>query len=460
MLDMYEDQFEEFKARAKRGSVDSYLIGLQQRERAQQNVLKSKNISNLLNAQPQECSVSAPASRESTPPGSYVAPKMSTSPARSPGHTRSCSLRKKRNRPGELMLDFDPIRPRTSSMPTKNDFKKPDFLSPPSPTSYMKRSSEKDEDHCPLYRVRSFRTTSKGIVNRGDSFKSRSTNSVASTGSLGSTSRLSNSMDDCRAGGCSESVKSHGSTANSVASSTGSTAYRVIILGAGGVGKTAITKQFMTSEYMGAFDTTTGLLTPELTPETPVAVTSPGGTVRFRHDDDTEKSVSVLLDGEESTMYFVDTRSKEDFMNYDEADAYVVCYSITERSTFDSAVGILFSLRKHIAREVATILVGNKSDNVRSRQISADEGKETAVKYNCKFIETSAVLNHQIDDLLVGILKQIRLAPKREELKQKKRASRRSKRKENCVNKAARGFFDKLFRKDSVSKSCDNLLVL
>ncbi|XP_074644734.1 uncharacterized protein LOC141901419 isoform X2 [Tubulanus polymorphus] len=435
MLDMYEDQFEEFKARAKRGSVDSYLIGLQQRERAQQNVLKSKNISNLLNAQPQECSVSAPASRESTPPGSYVAPKMSTSPARSPGHTRSCSLRKKRNRPGELMLDFDPIRPRTSSMPTKNDFKKPDFLSPPSPTSYMKRSSEKDEDHCPLYRVRSFRTTSKGIVNRGDSFKSRSTNSVASTGSLGSTSRLSNSMDDCRAGGCSESVKSHGSTANSVASSTGSTAYRVIILGAGGVGKTAITKQFMTSEYMGAFDTTTD-------------------------DDDTEKSVSVLLDGEESTMYFVDTRSKEDFMNYDEADAYVVCYSITERSTFDSAVGILFSLRKHIAREVATILVGNKSDNVRSRQISADEGKETAVKYNCKFIETSAVLNHQIDDLLVGILKQIRLAPKREELKQKKRASRRSKRKENCVNKAARGFFDKLFRKDSVSKSCDNLLVL
>ena len=32
-----------------------------------------------------------------------------------------------------------------------------------------------------------------------------------------------------------------------------------------------------------------------------------------------------------------------------------------------------------------------------------------ADNYDCKFIEVSAILNHKVDDLLVGILKQIRL---------------------------------------------------
>ncbi|GBM66851.1 hypothetical protein AVEN_128524-1 [Araneus ventricosus] len=56
-----------------------------------------------------------------------------------------------------------------------------------------------------------------------------------------------------------------------------------------------------------------------------------------------------------------------------EADAYVVVYTITDRSSFEKAVDILFKLRERgCTMNKAVILVGNKSDLVRSRAITAD----------------------------------------------------------------------------------------
>lgn len=37
------------------------------------------------------------------------------------------------------------------------------------------------------------------------------------------------------------------------------------------------------------------------------------------------------------------------------------------------------------------------------------EGKAMATAYDCKFIETSVGINHNVDELLVGLLSQIRL---------------------------------------------------
>ena len=37
------------------------------------------------------------------------------------------------------------------------------------------------------------------------------------------------------------------------------------------------------------------------------------------------------------------------------------------------------------------------------------EGKDLASSFDCKFIETSVGLNHNVDELLVGVLKQILL---------------------------------------------------
>ena len=57
------------------------------------------------------------------------------------------------------------------------------------------------------------------------------------------------------------------------------------------------------------------------------------------------------------------------------ADAYIVVYAVTDRSSFEKAVDILFSLRERGATmNKAVILVGNKSDLARTREVAV-EGK-------------------------------------------------------------------------------------
>ena len=41
--------------------------------------------------------------------------------------------------------------------------------------------------------------------------------------------------------------------------------------------------------------------------------------------------------------------------------------------------------------------------------MSVVEGKSAAMRFRCKYIEVSAMFNHKLDDLLVGIIKQMRL---------------------------------------------------
>jgi len=50
----------------------------------------------------------------------------------------------------------------------------------------------------------------------------------------------------------------------------------------------------------------------------------------------------------------------------------------------------------------------NNLSSRRSRDAVSD-GKSAATKRHCKFIEVSALLNHRVEELLVGTLRQVRL---------------------------------------------------
>ena len=54
------------------------------------------------------------------------------------------------------------------------------------------------------------------------------------------------------------------------------------------------------------------------------------------------------------------------------------------------------------------ILVGNKTDLVRNRQVETKDGRNVAILYGAKFIETGAAIGHNVDQLLVGIVLQSR----------------------------------------------------
>ncbi|PVD21288.1 hypothetical protein C0Q70_19460 [Pomacea canaliculata] len=95
-----------------------------------------------------------------------------------------------------------------------------------------------------LRRVRSFKTTSKGVVvNRGDSFKKKSTHSLMSTGS-----EIKDGDRNSRA----RSSSNNNSALDLGSSSPTSPAYfRVNMMGAAGVGKTSLAQQFLTSDHDG-----------------------------------------------------------------------------------------------------------------------------------------------------------------------------------------------------------------
>ncbi|XP_060874223.1 probable serine/threonine-protein kinase nek3 [Metopolophium dirhodum] len=316
----------------------------------------------------------------------------------------------------------DHVRPRVCSLPEK---------------PYNPRSGDE------LYRLRTFSITNKGgVVNCGDSIinrRSRSNTSVNSTTSKHSPSNLSGiSPFDSSCCGGNSSYNDLSSGESSVAEEIPK--YRVVLLGESGVGKTALVSQFMTSEYMNTYDASLD-------------------------DEFGEKTVSILLDGEESEMVFIDhpsiEMSVENSIATYEPHACIVVYSVVSKGSFKVAEEILNYLwQENYTREKTVIVVGNKADLMRARCITTEEGKQLACLRECKFIETSSGIQHNVDELLVGVLKQIRLRETRDKKKQNQRKTAIHGSKTSLSLHIAKEILQKMCLLDSKSKSCGNLHVL
>ena len=114
-----------------------------------------------------------------------------------------------------------------------------------------REQQNQQQEYGQVYRVRSFITTHKGIINRGDSYRLRS---FASNCSLESTASSPGGYKRAF------SLASHGSysTGSSMENPEGPT-YRVLVMGSGGSGKTTLIQQFMTSEYLGNMENSIGM---------------------------------------------------------------------------------------------------------------------------------------------------------------------------------------------------------
>ncbi|XP_076323973.1 uncharacterized protein LOC143232412 [Tachypleus tridentatus] len=181
-------------------------------------------------------------------------------------HSRSYSFRTMRRPTPQQLAEEEQFRPRGATMPSDSrsylrEKRRQRLRERASPSWSPLDHLEDVDEH--FYRLRNFSTTSKGeVINRGDQFRqwSRSSNSVASSYTYPSCISTDTSCSFDQEGRC--------------------THLKVLVLGAVGVGKSSIVTQFMSSEYMNTYNVS--------------------------QDDELEKTIFLLLDGEEFELTLSD----------------------------------------------------------------------------------------------------------------------------------------------------------
>lgn len=161
--------------------------------------------------------------------------------------------------------------------------------------------------------------------------------------------------------------------------------YKLVVLGSGGVGKSALTVQFVQGIFVEKYDPTI--------------------------EDSYRKVVEV--DGQQCMLEILDTAGTEQFtamrdLYMKNGQGFLLVYSITAQSTFND----LQDLREQILRvkdtdDVPMILVGNKCDLEDERVVGKDQGHNLARQWNCAFLETSAKSKIHVQEIFYDLVRQI-----------------------------------------------------
>jgi len=162
--------------------------------------------------------------------------------------------------------------------------------------------------------------------------------------------------------------------------------HKVIVVGAGGAGKSALTQMFMYNNFVEEYDPTTA--------------------------DSYRKIIEV--DGEKCQLDILDTAGQEEYMRdnyYRLGEGFLCVYSITMRDTF-SAVNRFYDhiLQVKDKKQVPVILVGSKCDLESDRDVKTDEGKQLAEKFSCPFYETSAKTRVNVDEVFEELVRIVKTA--------------------------------------------------
>ncbi|KAJ8003585.1 hypothetical protein DPEC_G00149870 [Dallia pectoralis] len=161
----------------------------------------------------------------------------------------------------------------------------------------------------------------------------------------------------------------------------------VIMVGSGGVGKSALTLQFMYDEFVEDYEPT-------------------------KADSYRKK---VVLDGEEVQIDILDTAGQEDYAairdNYFRSgEGFLLVFSITEHESFTATS----EFREQILRvkaendTIPLLVVGNKSDLEDRRQVSVEEVRSKAEEWGVQYVETSAKTRANVDKVFFDLMREVR----------------------------------------------------
>jgi len=162
--------------------------------------------------------------------------------------------------------------------------------------------------------------------------------------------------------------------------------YKLVILGEGGVGKSALTIQLTQNHFITEYDPTI--------------------------ENSYRKQVNI--DDETCMLDILDTAGQEEYSAMRDqyirsGQGFVIVYSITSKPSFES----LSNFHDQILRvkdedSFPTCILGNKCDLEKDREVSTVEGKEFADSIGAPFYETSAKARINVEEGFYQLVRQIR----------------------------------------------------
>ncbi|KAH9852199.1 ras family-domain-containing protein [Lenzites betulinus] len=162
--------------------------------------------------------------------------------------------------------------------------------------------------------------------------------------------------------------------------------YKLVVVGGGGVGKSALTIQYFQSHFVTEYDPTI--------------------------EDSYRKQ--CVIDDEVALLDVLDTAGQEEYSpmraHYmGTGEGFLLVYSISSRPSFDEVSQFHQQiLRVKDEERVPVVLVGNKCDLEYERQVGSNEGRDLARHFGCRFIETSAKTHINVDEAFSEIVREIR----------------------------------------------------
>eukprot|EP01137_Pigoraptor_chileana_P009568 Opistho-2@58058 len=163
--------------------------------------------------------------------------------------------------------------------------------------------------------------------------------------------------------------------------------YSVVIIGDGGVGKSALTVQYISNSFVTDYDPTI---------------------------EDAYRKQTVI-DDEVAVLDILDTAGQEEYSMMREqymrtGEGFAIVFSVTSRKSFE-AVRQLWrqALSVRDSDWVPAVLIGNKSDILGpERAVTSAEAKSLAKELGIVYIEASAMLRRNVDEGLQALVREIR----------------------------------------------------
>eukprot|EP00064_Thunnus_orientalis_P000998 superscaffoldBa00000061_g999 len=162
--------------------------------------------------------------------------------------------------------------------------------------------------------------------------------------------------------------------------------YRLVVVGGGGVGKSALTIQFIQSYFVTDYDPTI-------------------------EDSYTKQCV---IDERAARLDILDTAGQEEFGAMREqymrtGEGFLLVFSVTDRGSFEE----IYKFQRQILRvkdrdEFPMILVGNKADLELQRQVTQEEGQQLARQLKVTYMEASAKIRMNVDQAFHELVRVIR----------------------------------------------------